>query len=309
MSGPDIDVTVNASDLPGLVSQRLDVFLTHALGGRFSRQEIKRAIEDGGILLGGKPAKARTPVRSGDRIQGKVLSEKRPALLPETVPLKVLYEDESLLVIDKAAGMTVHPGAGMKKGTLVHALLGRGGPLSTAGGSQRPGIVHRLDKDTSGLLVVAKTNEAHRLLQAQFQERTFSKTYLALVKGRVEFEEGRLTDPIGRHAKVRRKMAVSASGSARDAETRYKVARRFRYATLLEVKIVTGRTHQIRVHMAHLGNPVVGDELYGTREKGQRLALHALKIGFTHPKTGKLITFESPVPDDLKSMIETAENQ
>ncbi len=305
----EIDLTISPSDLPGPVSRRLDAFLTHALGGRFSRQEIKSAIERGEILLEGKPAKPKSPVKSGDRIQGRVHTEKESALEPESIPIKIIYEDESLLVVDKEVGMVVHPGAGAKKGTLVHALLGRGGELSTAGGRERPGIVHRLDKETSGLLVVAKTNEAHRLLQAQFQERTFSKIYTALVKGRVEFEEGHVMEPIGHHPKMRRKMAVSRASSARSAESHYRVKRRFRYATLVEVKIVTGRTHQIRVHMQHLGNPVLGDELYGTKEIGQRLALHASKIEFTHPKTGKIMKFESPLPEELVRMIEIAEKQ
>jgi 23S rRNA pseudouridine1911/1915/1917 synthase len=309
MPASEIDLTIGPSDPPGPLFKRLDAYLAHALAGRFSRQEIKAAIERGEILLGGKTARPSAPVKQGDRIQGRVLSEKVSALAPESIPLKIIHEDESLLVVDKPAGMVVHPGAGSKTGTLVHALLGRGGALSTAGGRERPGIVHRLDKDTSGLLVVAKTNEAHRALQAQFQERTFSKTYTALVKGRVEFEEGRLTDAIGRDPKVRRKMAVSRAASARPAETHYRVMRRFRYATLLEVRIVTGRTHQIRVHMARLGHAVLGDELYGTREKGQRLALHASKIEFTHPRTGEIMSFESPLPEEFASMIETAEKQ
>lgn len=296
--------------------RRLDVFLAQALRGRYSRQEIKSAVEKGGFLLNGKHAKPRTLVREGDRIEGSPVFRKETALLPETIPLKVIYEDESLLVIDKPAGMVVHPGAGNRKGTLVHALLGRQIPLSAVGGSQRPGIVHRLDKETSGILLVAKTDTAHRNLQSQFESRTLSKTYTALVRGIVEFEEGRVWEPISRHPKVRQRMAVSKKGRGKEAVTLYTVKRRFRRSTLLEVKPLTGRTHQIRVHLAHLGHPVVGDALYGTSAGGpadglaaERLALHASKIELTHPETGKIIRFESELPEDFKRLLERAEAQ
>ncbi len=170
------------------------------------------------------------------------------------------------------------------------------------------GIVHRLDKDTSGLLLVAKNNRAHRGLQSQFESRSLSKTYTALVRGKVEYEEGHISESIDRHGKIRRKMAVSHSETARDAETKYRVLKRFRYATLLEVKILTGRTHQIRVHMAHLGAPVAGDELYGTRHPGERLGLHASKIEFAHPTTGAIMSFKSELPAEFKEMIKKAES-
>ncbi|MBI3252094.1 MAG: RluA family pseudouridine synthase [Candidatus Omnitrophica bacterium] len=284
---------------------RIDVFLARALVGKFSRQEVKRSLDEGRILLNARPAKPRLLVKEGDRITGEMISQKHSPLLAESIPLSVVYEDECLLVIDKPAGMVVHPGAGNKKGTLVHALLGRDSALSTAGGAERPGIVHRLDKDTSGLMVVAKDNVSHRFLQAQFASRTFSKTYTALVKGRVEFEEGRISKSIGRDPKVRRKRAVSSDASAKEAETRYRVLERFSHATLLEVKILTGRTHQIRVHLACLGYPVVGDVLYGSGKPGSsvRLGLHASKIGFTHPKTGESVEFESKLPDDFEALI------
>ncbi|MBI3315796.1 MAG: RluA family pseudouridine synthase, partial [Candidatus Omnitrophica bacterium] len=180
--------------------------------------------------------------------------------------------------------------------------------LSSLSGSDRPGIVHRLDKATSGLLVVAKNNRSHRRLQSQFESRTFSKNYTALVHGNVTFESGRVERALARHPKVRQKMAVSDSPRARSAETRYRVLRRFKSATLLEVKILTGRTHQIRVHLASIGYPVIGDPVYGKKDSAARLGLHASKIGFVHPETGKLVEFESPLPEDFTQLIEKYEH-
>lgn len=289
---------------------RFDAYLTRALAGKFSRGEAKSAIEKAAVFLNEKPARARTLVREGDHIHGECSAEEKWPLTPENIPLKIIYEDESILVIDKPVGLVVHPGAGNKKGTLVHALLGRKSTLSSLGGSVRPGIVHRLDKDTSGLLIVAKDNFSHRVLQAQFASRSLSKTYVALVKGRLEYEEGRLEQPLARDPKIRQKMAVSREDSAKPAQTLYKVLKRFRYATLVELKLITGRTHQIRVHMQHLGHPVVGDTLYGVASLSTpcppRLALHASKIEFLHPKTGKLMKVESPIPPEMKAMIDKA---
>lgn len=288
--------------------KRFDAYLTEALAGRISRSQAKAGIEKAAVLLNGKPARARDLVREGDRIQGELVSEEKWPLEPENIPLKVIYEDDSLIVIDKPVGLVVHPGAGNKKGTLVHALLGRNSRLSSVGEAQRPGIVHRLDKDTSGVIVVAKDNIAHRKLQSQFASHSLSKTYLALVKGRLDYEEGRLEQAIARDPKVRQKMAVSREDSARPAQTLYKVLKRYKYATLVQVQLITGRTHQIRVHMQHLGHPVVGDVLYGTGN-APRLALHASKIEFLHPKTGKMMKFESPMPAEMKAMVEKAEKE
>lgn len=298
-----VDFTVSSPLFP----KRLDQYLAAKLCGACSRQEIKRSIENGKILLNGKVVKPKILARAGDRIQGWVSSSEESALEPEAIPLSLLYEDDSMAVVDKPAGMVVHPGAGNKKGTLAHALLGRFSSLSTVGGKGRPGIVHRLDKDTSGLLLVAKTNQAHRNLQSQFESRSLSKTYTALVRGRVEFEEGRVDAPVGRHPKIPRRMAVVNDARSKEAVTRYRVLKRFNHATLLEVKPVTGRTHQIRVHMASLGHPVIGDPLYGGRVSTGRLALHASKIEFQHPKTGKMMKFESALPDEFKGLIEEAE--
>ena len=298
----EIDFTAKGLYVP----KRLDAYLAEVLAGKFSRQEVKMAFKNEAILLNGKPARGRDPVKEGDRIAGHVDAEERSALDPENIPLDVIYEDDSIFVIDKPVGMVVHPGAGNKKGTLVQALLGRNAKLSSMGGILRPGIVHRLDKATSGVLLVAKNNAAHRSLQSQFASHRMQKTYLALVKGRVEFEEGHIDAALGRDPKVRQKRAVSREESARQALTHYRVIQRFRHTTLLEIQIVTGRTHQIRVHMRHLGNPIVGDPLYGNEadKSCPRMALHAAKIEFLHPKTDKLMKFESPVPRAMKEMID-----
>lgn len=299
-----IDLSVKNLVIP----KRIDAYLAEVLSKEYSREEIKRCLVAGAIFLNDRKAKPRDLAKEGDRIHGDLRSENRETMAGEDIPLSVIYEDESLLVVDKPVGLVVHPGAGNRTGTLVNALLGRKTPLSSLSGSERPGIVHRLDKDTSGLLLVAKNNNAHRKLQSQFTERSLSKTYLALVRGRLDYEEGHLEAPIGRDPKVRQKMNVMREGLGREALTHYRVLERFRFATLLAVKLVTGRTHQIRVHMKHLGHPVIGDPLYGgpADEKEPRLALHAWKIEFLHPKTGKIMKFESPVPKEMKAMIEKA---
>lgn len=293
--------------------KRIDVFLTESFKGELSRVEIQALLKSGIIFLNGKPAKSSALVKAGDLVQGRAMQvlKKSSALEPERIPIKVIYEDESLLVVDKPAGMVVHPGAGNKKGTLVHALLGLGTTLSSgdARTKDRPGIVHRLDKETSGLLIVAKTNEAHRKLQDQFESRTVMKVYTAFVSGRVSFDEGHIEDPLSRHPKIRRKMAVSKEDTAKEALTKYRVLERFAHSTLLKVRILTGRTHQIRVHLAHLGHPVLGDELYGKKESAPRLCLHAAKIDFTHPKTGKIMSFESPLPLEFEAIIHNEKNK
>ncbi len=292
-----------------VTSKRIDAYLAEVLAKDYSREEIKRCLAGETIFLNERVAKPRDHVKEGDHIRGSLRSQKRMELTGEDIPISVIYEDESLLVIDKPVGLVVHPGAGHRTGTLVHALLGRKTTLSSLSGTDRPGIVHRLDKDTSGLLLVAKTNAAHRKLQAQFAARSLSKTYQALVRGRIDYEEGHLGSPIGRDPKRRQKMNVVREGLGREALTHYRVLKRFRFSTLLAVKLVTGRTHQIRVHMKHLGYPVVGDPLYGSLADANepRLALHAWKIEFLHPKTGRMMQFESPIPREMKAMIEKAE--
>jgi len=300
-----VEITVKAP----VTVKRIDAYLAAAMAPDFSREEVKRCLLAGKIFLNGRPAIPKDPVREGDRVTGELISEKITTAQPESMPLDVLYEDDSILVINKPAGLVVHPGAGNKKGTLVNALLGRNTALSSMGGALRPGIVHRLDKATSGILLVAKTNIAHRKLQSQFSSRSLSKYYQALVRGRIDYEEGHVDVPLGRDPKIRRKMDTARAGEGRDALTHYRVLKRFRYATLLELKLVTGRTHQIRVHMRHLGHPVMGDTVYGGPAEAAepRLALHAARIEFLHPKTGKIMKFESPIPDEMKIMIDKAE--
>jgi 23S rRNA pseudouridine1911/1915/1917 synthase len=216
----------------------------------------------------------------------------------EAIPLDVVYEDDDIAVIDKPAGMVVHPAPGHHTGTLVHALLGRGGAWSSAGGAARPGIVHRLDKGTSGLIVVARNDVSHRKLSAQLKDRSLSRTYLAIVRGRVKDDAGELEGPIGRHPKERKRMAVVSGG--RFARTRYEVVERRAGHTLLRCDLDTGRTHQIRVHLAALGHPVAGDVEYGGGEPDvSRPMLHAWRLRLRHPRTGEEVSFEAPRPRDF----------
>lgn len=287
-------------------STRIDAYLAQAYNPRFSRNEIKQCLVKGTLTLNGKVARPSDEVREGDRIEGQIGVERQGRPAPESIPIRLLYEDEHLIGVDKPRGMVVHPGAGNRSGTLVNALLGLGGRLADAGDEFRPGIVHRLDKETTGVLLVAKDNESYRHLQRQFAERSLTKTYLTLVRGRVEFDEGRIAEPIGRDGRILGKMAVVRGPGSRDAETHYRVLERYATTTLVEARILTGRTHQIRVHMAHLGYPVVGDRLYGRKGQREALALHARSIEFEHPGSGERIKIESPVPEDFARLIEEA---
>ena len=224
----------------------------------------------------------------------------------EQIPLDIVYEDEDIAVINKPAGMVVHPSPGHYTGTMVHALLGRGGAWSAVGGAARPGVVHRLDKGTSGLIVVARNDASHRALAAELSDRTMSRTYLAVVRGSVRDEAGELEGPIGRHPKERKKMAVVAGG--RYARTRYQVVERRRNHTLLRCDLDTGRTHQIRVHLATLGHPVAGDTEYGGRDlEAARPMLHAWRLRLRHPRTGVEMKFEAPPPADFQSFWDQAD--
>lgn len=250
------------------------------------------------MRVNGRPAEPATRVAAGDVVEIEVPEAFVIAAAAEDIPLDVLYEDDDLVVINKPAGMVVHPAPGHYSGTLVHALLGRGGDWSAAGGAARPGIVHRLDKGTSGLIVVARNDEAHRALSAQLRDRTLHRTYLAIVRGRVEAEVGELEGPIGRHPRERKRMAVVAGG--RYARTRYQVEQRKRTHTLLRCELDTGRTHQIRVHLAALGHPVAGDAEYGGREGGlERPMLHAWRLRLRHPRSRSEMSFEAAPPADF----------
>jgi 23S rRNA pseudouridine1911/1915/1917 synthase len=294
---------------------RLDKFLAEALPD-FSRTQIQRLIAAGQVELPRGKATARYRVRSGERIYLEVPPPKPTHLAPEDMALDIVFEDDALVVVNKPAGMVVHPAPGHDHGTLVNALLHHCQSLSGVGGEARPGIVHRLDKDTSGLLLVAKHDRSHRHLSEQLRHRTLSRHYLALVQGHLAAEQGTIDAPIGRHPKHRQKMAVVAS-NGRAARTHYQVLEAWGALSLLQLSLETGRTHQIRVHLAHISRPVIGDPLYGTRAVSlprhpalerwlrtfPRQALHARALQFEHPESGETMAFSAPPPDDLAELI------
>lgn len=327
--------------------QRLDQFVVHALaeqGETVSRSRVQMLVEQGDVRVNGEAVKASLKLRGGERIV--VTGEPHPAPLkatPEAIPLDVVYEDKDLAVVNKPAGMMVHAGAGASddersRGTLVNALLYRFKKLSATGGELRPGIVHRLDKDTSGLIVVAKNDRAHAALGEMFSGRKIKKTYMALVQGAVERERGTINASVGRDPMRRTRMTTRTGEDGRTAVSHYQVLRRiasrFGKFTLLEVRIETGRTHQIRVHMASIGHPVVGDTVYGgagqltdqeaaqaaTSKAARRNAaperlrlgrnfLHAARLEFTHPVTGKLLELEAPLPAELEEYLQRLEGE
>lgn len=253
------------------------------------------------MSLNGRSADPSDRVAPGDVVDIDIPEAYAAVAAAEAIPLEVIYEDEDLVVINKPVGMVVHPAPGHLSGTLVHALLGRGGPWSAAGGETRPGIVHRLDKGTSGLVVVARNDSSHRALSSQLSDRTLSRTYLAIVRGRLKTDAGELEGPIGRHPKDRKRMAIVAAG--RFARTRYQVVEKRRTHTLLRCDLDTGRTHQIRVHLAALGHPVAGDAEYGGRGPGEpeRPMLHAWRLRLRHPRTKAEMSFEAAPPADFES--------
>ncbi len=295
---------------------RLDVFLARQMPD-WSRSQIQRLIRDGRVTVGSSPArKSGEAIEAGTPISVCAEHEELRAK-PEALPLAIVYEDADILVVNKAAGMVVHVGAGISSGTLVNALLAHSAGLSSAGGALRPGIVHRLDKMTSGLVVVAKNDIAHRRLSEQFKSRDVHKTYVALVHGRVAADSGEIAKPVGRDPHRRTRM--KAGGIApREALTKYRVLRRIGPFTLLQAMPRTGRTHQIRVHLASVGHPVVGDTTYGApaklRLEGReeptlaRTFLHAAKLAFAHPITGAPLQLEAPLPEELAAFVARLEN-
>lgn len=291
--------------------QRLDVAL-HARLPEFSRARIQEWIREGRVEVNGGCRRASYTLREGDAVVARPAMRPPVRAVAEEIPLTVLYEDPDVAAIDKPAGMVVHAGAGIHAGTLVNALLHRFGALSTVGGELRPGIVHRLDRFTSGVLLVARTDAAHRSLAAQFSGREIDKVYIALVHGAVKQEHGRIERPIARDP-VRRVRMTSRLASGREAWSEYRVLRRLAGFTLLEVRIGTGRTHQIRVHLSAIGHPVVGDRLYGApaavpgRPSPGRFFLHAHRIRFRQPTDGREITVESPLPAALESWLAALE--
>jgi len=289
---------------------RLDQFLAKRLP-EYSRSRLQQLIRTGFVRLNEQTTRPRQIVRSGDRINLIEPPLEKIETLPEPIPLNVLFEDDDLIVINKPAGLTVHPGAGQREHTLVNALLNHCRTLSGIGGKERPGIVHRLDKETSGCLVVAKNDIAHRELSRQFAARTVEKIYLALVAGKLRKAAGIIDEKIGRHPVRRQRMQVT-SLRGRTATTEYRAIRSSDQATLVECRLHSGRTHQIRVHLHHLGHPVLGDKIYAQRfaKNLPRQMLHAWRLGFRHPRTGEWKTFEAPLPLDFATTIKlTIESQ
>ncbi len=288
-------------------NQRLDLFLKSCLP-ELSRSRLQKAIRDGQVLVNGQKARPGQKLKKGDTVEVSLAEpEAGGVLIPEPVEFRIIYEDDQILVVDKPAGLVVHPGAGVKSGTLVHGLLYRYPEISNIGSPARPGIVHRLDKDTSGVMVVTRTGAAYRSLREQFEERSVHKTYLALALGRFKEKKGIIDLPIGRHVRQREKISVRTR-KPRVAITHYEVLKEFKDTTLLALRPVTGRTHQLRVHMSATGHPLAGDTRYGgggrLKPGINRLFLHAWKLKFRHPVSGAEVEFVSPLPEDLKKILE-----
>jgi 23S rRNA pseudouridine1911/1915/1917 synthase len=286
---------------------RLDQALASLAG--VTRAQARRWIDEGRARLAGRAARAAQRVAAGERIEAEPPEPAAARLEPEAIALAVLHEDADLIVVDKPAGLVVHPAPGHPGGTLVNALLHRCGDLAGIGGVLRPGIVHRLDRGTSGVMVAAKSDAAHASLAAQFHDHSVERVYLALVRGAPSAAEGRVERPIGRHPRDRKRMSVGGTAPRR-AATAWRVRERFaaRGCALLEVRPETGRTHQIRVHLAASGLPIVGDPVYGRARRGElpieRPALHAAVLGFTHPRSGARLRFEAPLPADFRAALE-----
>src|SRR3989440_8030316 len=278
---------------------RLDQLLARRLP-QYSRSRLQQLIRSGFVRLNGASTRPRQTVRGGDKIEVRDSAVEQVETQPQRIPLDILFEDDDLIVINKPAGLTVRPGAGQREHTLVNALLSHCTTLSGIGGKERPGIVHRLDKETSGCLVVAKNDVAHRELSKQFAARTVEKIYLALVAGKLRKPTGVIEENIGRHPVQRKRMSVS-SKRGRAAKTEYRVIRSSDQASLVECRLHSGRTHQIRVHLHHLGHPVLGDKIYAPRfaKNFHRQMLHAWKLGFRHPCTGEWRSFEASLPADF----------
>ena len=300
---------------PNEIKMRLDLFLS-GKGLGLSRTRIAKIVSEGMVLVDGQIGRAGQKMKSAQQVVIKIPVAEPYAVLPEDIPLKIVYEDEAIIVVDKPAGMVVHPAAGHYTGTLVNALLYHCHDLSGIGGVLRPGIVHRLDKETSGLLVAAKSDEAHLELAGQFRRREVKKTYQAVVFGLPKALEGRIESAVGRHPSDRKKMSTK-SKRGRSATTVWRVRERYAVASLLEISIETGRTHQIRVHLADIGYPVVGDHVYGKAgrindvrdpvfrllfKRFSRQALHACRLSFCHPLTGEKMEFFSELPDDIEKL-------
>ena len=285
--------------------ERLDVFC--AREGDMTRSSVQRMIAEGAILLNGNSAKANQKLKIKDKVTVLLRPAAEVDIAPENIPIDIVYEDSDIAVIDKPKGMVVHPAPGNPNGTLVNALMYHLSGLSGIGGELRPGIVHRIDKLTSGLIVVAKNDMAHTSLAAQLKEHSARRTYIAIVDGNIKEDSGTVDAPIGRHPVDRKRMAVVKDG--REAVTHWRVLERYGAYTLIEARLETGRTHQIRVHMAHIKHPVAGDVVYGSAKPRLGLdgqALHAARLELTHPATGECMTFKAKVPEYFASALKKA---
>lgn len=286
---------------------RIDKVLT-TLEPEITRSQLKNLINDGHVTVNGQAVKPKYKVQAGDKISLVKPEPQSLELTPENIPLDIVYEDDDVIVVNKPQGMVVHPAPGHPDHTLVNALLYHS-PLSTINGAFRPGIVHRIDKDTSGLLMVAKNDLAHQSLAEQLRNKTNKREYLALVYGQIKEDEGTIDAPLGRNPQDRKKQAVVKGG--RHAVTHFKIIKRYDNFTLVKCILETGRTHQIRVHMKYIGHPLVGDPLYGPRKmigkNGQ--FLHAALLGFKHPRTGKEMVFEAPLPENFQKMLDKLDKQ
>ena len=286
--------------------KRLDSFLAEKNTAKYTRSFIGKMIEENLVLYNGKPSKASTKIKTGDRIE---LFEKEPeplAVKGEEIPLEIIYEDDDLMVINKPRGMVVHPAPGHTSGTLVNAVLSHAGEsLSSINGVLRPGIVHRIDKDTSGLILVCKNDFSHKALAKQLEEHSITRRYHAICSGRLKEEQGTVSAPIGRDEKNRKQQAINYK-HGKEAITHYRLLENLQNASLLECRLETGRTHQIRVHMKSIGHPLLGDPLYGPKKnlyaiKGQ--ALHAMVLGFVHPRSGEYMEFSADYPEDFQKLL------
>lgn len=284
--------------------KRLDVFVSESIEG-YSRSYIKKIIDSGMVKINGNAKKSNYKLKAGERVEVSIPKPVKLELKAENIHLDIIYEDDHILIVNKPQNMVVHPAHGNYDGTLVNALLNHCTNLSGINGVIRPGIVHRIDKDTSGIIMVAKTNEAHMSLSQQLKEHKITREYLALLEGRVKTESGTIDAPIGRNPRDRKKMDV-VSKNGKNAITHFKVLETYQSNTLIEAKLETGRTHQIRVHMAYYGHPVVGDMVYGYKKQRFKLKgqlLHAKTLGFIHPNTNEYMEFHAPLPDYFEEVL------
>jgi len=281
---------------------RLDIYISKG-HSNLTRSYIQKLIKNGSITVNGLPSKASCKIKKDDKISVNIPRPKKIEANPENIPLNIIYEDADFIVINKARGMVTHPAPGNWEGTLVNAVLDHCKDLSGIGGDLRPGIVHRLDKDTSGIIIVTKSDFAHKSLAKQLKDRLVKKTYIAVVSGKMKKDDGVINEPIGRSIRDRKKMTVAKSGG-REAITRYSVIKIMGDKTIVELYPRTGRTHQLRVHLAHIGHPIVGDKIYNPKKSKSGMMLHAKKIGFAHPSTGKYVEFEAQIPIDMSDFID-----